>query len=98
LKFGEDVTTGAMREAHEDAGGPESLLIPIDTYVIDLGFWAYTTVIVETREHFEPAFNDLESTDLQWIARDDVESFDLHPRFGTSWSLVNNMLENHRAQ
>ena len=56
LKFGEDATAGAMREAHEEAGVPESLLIPIDTYVIDLGFWAYTTVIVETREHFEPAF------------------------------------------
>ncbi|CAB4590713.1 unannotated protein [freshwater metagenome] len=98
LKFGEDATAGAMREAHEEAGVPESLLIPIDTYVIDLGFWAYTTVIVETREHFEPAFNDLESTDLQWIARDDVDSFELHPRFGQSWSLLNDMLENHRAQ
>ena len=98
LKFGEDAIAGAMREAHEEAGVPEELLIALETHVIDLNFWAYTTVIVETREHFEPAYNDLESTDLQWIARNDVESFELHPRFGQSWSLLIDMLENHRAQ
>lgn len=98
LKFGEDAIAGAMREAHEEAGVPEELLIALDTHVIDLNFWAYTTVIVETREHFEPAYNDLESSDLQWIARTKVESFELHPRFGQSWSLLNDMLESQRAQ
>ncbi len=87
-----------MREAYEEAGVPEELLIALDTYVIDLDFWAYTTVIVETREHFEPAYNDAESTDLQWITRADVESFDLHPRFGRSWPLLNDMLDRHRTQ
>jgi 8-oxo-dGTP pyrophosphatase MutT (NUDIX family) len=98
LKFGEDAIAGAMREAHEEAGVPEDLLIALDTHVIDLNFWAYTTVVVETCEHFEPAYNDLESSDLQWIARTKVESFELHPRFGQSWSLLNDMLENQRAQ
>jgi 8-oxo-dGTP pyrophosphatase MutT (NUDIX family) len=98
LKFGEDAVAGAMREAHEEAGVPEELLIALDTYVIDLGFWAYTTVIVETRELFEPAYNDAESTDLQWIGRDQVESFELHPRFGKSWSLLNDMLATYRAR
>lgn len=93
LKFGEDAVAGALREAHEEAGVPEDVLIPIDTHVIDLEFWSYTTVIVEAREHFEPSYNDLESTDLQWIPRHEVESFELHPRFGTSWPLLRDMLE-----
>lgn len=95
LKFGEDAIAGAMREAHEEAGVPEELLIALDTHVIDLKFWAYTTVIVETREHFEPAYNDLESSDLQWIPRMEVESYDLHPRFKVSWALLDDMLASH---
>jgi len=95
LKFGEDAIAGAMREAHEEAGVPEELLIALDTHVIDLKFWAYTTVIVETRKHFEPAYNDLESSDLQWIPRVEVESYDLHPRFKVSWALLDDMLASH---
>ena len=91
--MGEDAIAGAMREAHEEAGVPEANLIAIDTYVIDLGFWSYTTVIVESRDQFEPAYNDGESDDLQWVPRLDADALELHPRFGQSWPLLRSMLE-----
>ena len=94
--MGEDAIAGAMREAHEEAGVPEDDLIAIDTYVIDLGFWSYTTVIVESRDRFEPAYNDGESLDLQWVPRLDVDALDLHPRFGQSWPLLLDKLDAQR--
>ncbi|MEY4312563.1 MAG: hypothetical protein RLZZ319_72 [Actinomycetota bacterium] len=95
LRMGEDAVAGAMREAHEEAGVPESELIALDTYVIDLGFWKYTTVIVESRAQFEPAYNDGESLDLQWVPRLEADSLELHPRFGQSWPLLRDLLESH---
>ena len=95
IRKGESARDGALREAHEEAGVPEHLLEPIDEFVIDLGFWSYTTVIARTVEHFDPVENDQESIDLQWIARAEVEKLDLHPRFGQNWPHLRDLLGKH---
>ncbi len=95
MRKGESAREGALREAHEEAGVPEELLEAIDEFIIDLGFWSYTTVIARTTEHFEPVENDQESIDLQWVSRTAVEELELHPRFGQNWPHLRDLLAGH---
>ena len=95
MRKGESARDGALREAHEEAGVPEELLEAIDEFIIDLGFWSYTTVIARTTEHFEPVENDQESIELQWVSRTAVEELELHPRFGQNWSHLRDLLAGH---
>ncbi len=95
MRKGESARDGALREAHEEAGVPEELLEAIDEFIIDLGFWSYTTVIARTTEHFEPVENDEESIELQWVSRTAVEELDLHPRFGQNWPHLRDVLAGH---
>jgi 8-oxo-dGTP diphosphatase len=95
IRKGETARDGALREAHEEAGVPEELLEAIDEFIIDLGFWSYTTVIARTIEHFEPVENDQESIELQWVKRTEVEELELHPRFGQNWPHLRDLLANH---
>jgi len=95
MRKGESAREGALREAHEEAGVPEELLEAIDEFIIDLGFWSYTTVIARTTEHFEPVENDQESIELQWVSRTAVEELDLHPRFGQNWPHLRDLLAAH---
>src|SRR6187402_267191 len=85
LKEGEAPDAGALREAHEEAGVPSSLLTVLFTSVLDLGFWSYTTVVAESAERFEPVIGDAESDALRWVPVDDVDSLPLHPGFAASW-------------
>ena len=95
MRKGESARDGALREAHEEAGVPEELLEAIDEFIIDLGFWSYTTVIARTTEHFEPVENDQESIELQWVSRTAVEELELHPRFGQNWPHLRDLLAGH---
>jgi hypothetical protein len=63
------------------------------TEVLDLDFWSYTTVVVESSEVFEPVMGDSESEALAWISLDQVDSFELHPGFGKSWPALRLKLE-----
>jgi 8-oxo-dGTP pyrophosphatase MutT (NUDIX family) len=84
-KQGEEAEAGALREANEEAGVPSDLVSVLFTSVLDLGFWAYTTVVVEATERFEPVIGDAESEALLWVPLDEVELLPLHPRFAESW-------------
>ena len=84
-RLGESALEGALREADEEAGVPAELIEVLFESIVDLGFWSYTTVVVQAREIFEPVMGDTESIALEWVALDDVASFELHPGFATSW-------------
>lgn len=84
-KQGESAVDGALREAAEEASVPRDLLRVIDTSVLDLGFWSYTTVVAEALESFEPVIGDAESADLRWVALHEVDELPLHPGFATAW-------------
>lgn len=92
LKLGEDAVSAALREAHEEAGVPENLVTVIDTHLIDLGFWSYTTVLGVSEKFFEPEITDHESAGLEWVALDDVDSRQLHPAFGAAWPVLRERL------
>ena len=82
---GEDAVTGALRESHEEAGVPIDAIEPLYTYVIDRGGWTYTTVVAQVSRPFEPEITDAESHALAWVPLEEVETYELHPGFGSSW-------------
>ena len=85
IKQGESPIDGALREASEEAGVPSSAVRVIDTSVLELGFWRYTTVIAETIESFDAVIGDAESEALTWVPEDAVEAMPLHPGFAAAW-------------
>ncbi|WP_213816990.1 NUDIX hydrolase [Glaciihabitans sp. dw_435] len=84
-KEGETAVQGALREAAEEATVPADALRTLHTSVLDLGFWTYTTVIVETERAFEPVIADAESVAISWVPVEDVEGLPLHPGFAAAW-------------
>ena len=84
-KQGEAAEAGALREANEEAGVPADLVSTLFTSVLDLGYWTYTTVVVEASERFEPIIGDAESIALRWVPVDVVDELPLHPGFAASW-------------
>ncbi|TFD51220.1 NUDIX domain-containing protein [Cryobacterium frigoriphilum] len=81
----ETALEAALREANEEAGVPAHLLQVLFTSVFDLGFWSYTTVVVQATESFEPVIGDAESIALRWVDPASVDSLALHPGFAVAW-------------
>lgn len=91
-KQGESAQDGALREAAEEASVPGESLRVIETSVLDLGFWSYTTVVAEALEAFEPVIADAESAALSWVPVDEVEGLPLHPGFAEAWPSLRDLL------
>ena len=93
---GESAVTGALREAHEEAGVPEEGVVVLHEHVVEIpvidGMWSYTTVVAQASEWFAPSLNDAESITVEWVATDAVEHRDLHPGFAASWSTLRHFL------
>ena len=92
LHQGEDAVAGALREANEEAGVPAEKVSLLFTSVYDVGYWTYTTVVVETLAPFEPVVSDPESLALEWVPLDRVDALELHPGFGASWPALRHRL------
>lgn len=80
----------AVREAHEEAGLPAEQLV-VRTTVVTAEIsgasgarWTYTTVIADATEQLVTVANR-ESSELRWVAVDDVADLPLHPGFAASW-------------
>jgi 8-oxo-dGTP diphosphatase len=80
----------AVREANEEAGLPaESLnvrttVVTAEVSAITGAYWTYTTVIADAAELLETVPNR-ESSELRWVAEDEVTDLPLHPGFAASW-------------
>jgi 8-oxo-dGTP diphosphatase len=77
----------AFREANEEAGLPADQLTVRTTVVTATATgsdWTYTTVIADATEQLETVPNR-ESSELRWVAEDDVAELPLHPGFAASW-------------
>ncbi len=92
LHQGEDVVTGALREAGEEAGVPADAVRPRFTSVLDLGYWSYTTLVADVTTRFEPAIGDPESVALEWVPVDEVDARPLHPGFAAAWPRLRALL------
>lgn len=83
----ETVEEAAVREANEEAGVTAELLIVRTTVVTATATgsqWTYTTVIADAPEQLVTVPNR-ESSELRWVAEDDVADLPLHPGFAASW-------------
>ncbi|HUH53573.1 MAG TPA: NUDIX hydrolase [Microbacteriaceae bacterium] len=93
INLGEDAISGAIREAHEEAGVPYEAIHPLYTHVFTREVWSYTTVIARVVEPFEPQITDPESLDLRWVKVSEVTDLPLHPGFRSSWSFLSELLK-----
>jgi 8-oxo-dGTP diphosphatase len=96
LKLGEEAIAAALRESEEEAAVPAEVVRVIDTHVVDLGFWSYTTVLGISDVFFEPEAANHESAGMEWVPLDDVDSRDLHPAFRSAWPDLRPVLERGR--
>ena len=80
----------AVREANEEAGLPaESLNVRTTVVTAEISgtagaYWTYTTVIADAAELLDTIPNR-ESSELRWVAEDEVADLPLHPGFAASW-------------
>jgi 8-oxo-dGTP diphosphatase len=83
----ETVEEAAVREAHEEAGLSADCLVVracVVTATAKGGGWTYTTVIADAPEPLATVPNR-ESSELRWVAEDEVADLPLHPGFAASW-------------
>ena len=80
-----------MREANEEAGlVADQLIVRISVVTAEVGSdaggssWSYTTVIADAPALLETVPNR-ESSELRWVAEDEVADLPLHPGFAASW-------------
>ena len=86
----ETAEQAAVREAHEEAGvTAEQLTVRTTVVTAEVAgvggtHWSYTTVIADVPEPLETIPNR-ESSELRWVAEDEVAELPLHPGFAASW-------------
>ncbi len=86
----EDPEDAALREAEEEAGlsaGQLAVRARVTTAEVegpDGVSWRYTTVVADAPALL-PTVPNLESTELRWVAEDEVTELPLHPGFASSW-------------
>ena len=92
----ETVEEAAVREAHEEAGLTADRMVVRATVVTAEIFgaqgpcWTYTTVIADAAEPLATVPNR-ESSELRWVAEDEVVDLPLHPGFAASWDQLRTM-------
>ena len=84
----------AVREAHEEAGlSREQVRVRGEVVTAVVGSadggppWSYTTVIADAPSLLETVPNR-ESSELRWVAEDEVDDLPLHPGFAASWQTL----------
>jgi 8-oxo-dGTP diphosphatase len=86
----ETVEQAAVREAHEEAGlTADQLTVRISVVTAEVSgtggaSWTYTTVIADVPAELDTVPNR-ESSELRWVAEDEVTDLPLHPGFAASW-------------
>ncbi|CAN5165133.1 hypothetical protein BH11ACT7_BH11ACT7_04210 [soil metagenome] len=75
-----------MREAEEEAGlAADALVVRISVVTAEVPGWTYTTVIADAASMLDTVPNR-ESSELRWVAVDEVATLPLHPGFAASWA------------
>ena len=93
LEIGEEPLAGALREASEEVGLPETEPLLLGQYEFRPATdWTYTTVVVLVDGAFGLAMN-FESEAVEWVPVDDVERRALHPGFAAAWPHVRPIVE-----
>ncbi len=96
----ETAEQAAVREAHEEAGLPaEAVTVRVSVVTAEVvssnggGRWTYTTVIADAPSLLATVPNR-ESSELRWVAEDEVCDLPLHPAFAASWQRLREVTAN----
>jgi 8-oxo-dGTP pyrophosphatase MutT (NUDIX family) len=82
----------ALREAFEETGLSNEGVEVVDDLVDDHGGWTYTTVLARAVSELPVHSLDNESTDVRWVALQDVDALPLHPGFAGTWPALRLLL------
>ncbi len=86
----EEPEDAALREAHEEAGlareqlRVRALVTTAEVFGPDGTHWRYTTVVADAPALLQTIPNR-ESSELRWVAENEVAGLPLHPGFAASW-------------
>lgn len=84
IERGETPEQAAVRECTEELGGVPVHQV-VRTHVVDHGGWAYTTVIAEAAERWEPPKLSWETAAYGWFRSAEVDRLPLHPGLAQAW-------------
>jgi ADP-ribose pyrophosphatase YjhB (NUDIX family) len=89
-KTGEAPAAAAWREGREEAGLAVDTLRPRWWSIADHGGWAYTTLAAEAPPGANPLVDqpNWETSELRWVALDQVAEHNLHPGFARAWPVL----------
>ncbi|MCV7017362.1 NUDIX hydrolase [Mycolicibacterium aichiense] len=95
----------AVREAHEEAGlraehvAVRATVVTAEVVGTGGAQWSYTTVVADAPELLSTVANR-ESSELRWVAEDEVIELPLHPGFAASWERlrITTMLSAHEHE
>ena len=82
---GEDATSGALREAEEEAGITAAHVRLLATRVLAHPDWSYTTVLARATGPVDPRITDAESAQIEWVDLAAVPDLPLLPAFADAW-------------
>jgi 8-oxo-dGTP diphosphatase len=85
----EEPVHAALREAAEEAGvDPAAVRVTGELDDDHGGGWSYVSVLASPAGQLDPRPTGLETTDVRWVAADDVARLPLHPGFAATWPLL----------
>jgi ADP-ribose pyrophosphatase YjhB (NUDIX family) len=84
----EDAVSGALREAREEAALSSDFLRVQGVFLDDHGGWSFHTVIAHAEGLLDASPANSESSDMRWVAADEIAGKRLHPGFADTWPLV----------
>lgn len=96
--IGESAVEAAVRESWEEAGVPDhdgSGIEILETHILDLDTWSYTTVIAKTLRRFDAVVNDPESIQLSWVPLHELNDYELHPGVASALPTLLELLRPH---
>jgi 8-oxo-dGTP diphosphatase len=89
----ESVIAAALREAEEECAMPADAVSVTGIFRDDHGGWSYQTVIASAPRPFPARAVSSETSQVSWVAAEDVEAFDLHPGFAEQWPVLRAALQ-----
>jgi len=89
----ESAVTAALREAEEECAMPADAVCVTGIFRDDHGGWSYQTVIASAPRPFRVRAVSSETSEVSWVAAEDVEALDLHPGFAEQWPVLRPALQ-----
>jgi 8-oxo-dGTP pyrophosphatase MutT (NUDIX family) len=89
----ESAVTAALREAEEECAMPADAVSVTGIFRDDHGGWSYQTVIASAPRPFPARAVSSETSQVSWVAAEDVAALDLHPGFAEQWPVLRAALQ-----